>query len=132
MVSARRESPGEARSNGHARNSCNNAIRLKQITMKFVSLVFSVELKALDGPSRGLAKVALARQVVMYLMHVACRLSLADVGRICCRDRTTVRHACAVIEDRRDEPVFDQTIAMLEEIVRHSVAAAGILDLVLE
>ena len=38
------------------------------------------------------------------------------------RDRTTVGHACQVVEDRRDEPAFDAFVATLERL------AAGILN----
>lgn len=50
----------------------------------------------------------------MYLAHVVFGLTMTQVG--CCfeRDRTTVRHACALIEDRRDLPAFDLALAALE------------------
>lgn len=56
----------------------------------------------------------LARHVSMYLAHVSCRMSLSDVGRLYARDRTTVAYACAVIEDRRDDPKFDSALELLE------------------
>jgi hypothetical protein len=76
--------------------------------------VFGVAHGELHRLSRGKAKVALARQVAMYLAHVACRLSLTDTGKLFGRDRTTVAHACAVIEDRRDDPLFDRALDLLE------------------
>jgi hypothetical protein len=30
------------------------------------------------------------------------------------RDRTTVAHACLIVEDRRDDPVFDRILELLE------------------
>lgn len=56
----------------------------------------------------------LARHVSMYLAHVSCRMSLSDVGRLYARDRTTVAYACAVIEERRDDPKFDSALELLE------------------
>lgn len=76
--------------------------------------VFGVGHDDLRRLSRGKAKVALARQVAMYLAHVACGLSLTDTGRLFGRDRTTVAHACGVIEDRRDDPLFDRALDLLE------------------
>lgn len=76
--------------------------------------VFGVGHADLYRVTRGRAKVALARQVAMYLAHVACGLSLTDTGRLFGRDRTTVAHACGVIEDRRDDPVFDRALDLLE------------------
>jgi len=86
-----------------------------------VSRVFGVPAQALRSATRGRAHVALARQTAMYLAHVVCGLSLTEVGRIFERDRTTVSHACALIEDRRDEPVFDQFLELLERVAREEV-----------
>lgn len=69
--------------------------------------------------TRGQPHVALARQVGMYLAHVSFELSLTEVGMLFTRDRTTVAHACSVVEDRRDDPRFDRTIDLLEGTVRH-------------
>jgi chromosomal replication initiation ATPase DnaA len=69
--------------------------------------------------TRGQPHVALARQVGMYLAHVSFELSLTEVGVLFTRDRTTVAHACSVVEDRRDDPRFDRTIDLLEGTVRH-------------
>jgi chromosomal replication initiation ATPase DnaA len=88
--------------------------------------VFGVGHDELHGMTRGRAKIAFARQVAMYLAHVACRLSLTDTGRLFGRDRTTVAHACTVIEDRRDDPVFDRALDLLEWAVRSfAIRSAG-------
>ena len=76
--------------------------------------VFGIASKDLRRTTRGRAKVALARQVAMYLAHVGCGLSLTETGRLFERDRTTVAHACGVIEDRRDDPTFDRALDLLE------------------
>lgn len=81
-----------------------------------VGQVFGVELSDLRGGTRGRAKVAQARQVAMYLAHVVCGMSLTQVGRIFDRDRTTVAHACGLIEDLRDDPSFDRAIELLENV----------------
>jgi chromosomal replication initiation ATPase DnaA len=54
----------------------------------------------------------------MYLAHVACGLSLTEVGRLFARDRTTVAHACGLIEDRRDDAAFDRALELIEGIMR--------------
>jgi hypothetical protein len=46
---------------------------------------------------RGNAQEAFARQVAMYLMHVAFEVSLARVAIAFGRDRSTVGHACHAI-----------------------------------
>jgi chromosomal replication initiation ATPase DnaA len=63
--------------------------------------VFDVEIADLRAPTRAWPQAAFARQVAMYLAHVVCGLSLTAVGTLFQRDRTTVAHACGVVEDRR-------------------------------
>lgn len=93
------------------------AQRLRRLIETAIGDVFGVPHAALSAQSRGKAPVALARQAAMYLAHVSCGLNLTDVGFIFARDRTTVAHACAVIEDRRDDPVFDRALELMEWIV---------------
>ena len=73
-----------------------------------------LSLTVLLQTSRGTAPVAGARQLAMYLTHVVLGRSYTEIGRLFGRDRTTVAHACAIIEDRRDEPAFERQIAALE------------------
>lgn len=82
-----------------------------------VSQVFGITTSDLLGRSRGQAQIALARQVAMYLARVVGGMALSDIGREFGRDRTTVAHACMVIETRRDDPGFNFTVDLLEGIV---------------
>lgn len=66
---------------------------------------------------------AFARHIAMYLAHVGFGLSMAKIGRAFGRDRTTVVHACHVIEDRRDEARFDAMIDYLEQSAAALLAA---------
>lgn len=68
---------------------------------------------------RGPRRIAFARQLAMYLTHVGFGLTLTEVGACFERDRTTVRHACALIEDRRDQPAFDLAVSALEAGLGH-------------
>ena len=74
--------------------------------------VFQIPELALRSRGRA-APVSLARQTAMYLAHVAFRLSFTQVGQLFGRDRTTVAHACAAIEDRRDDQVLDRVLTVL-------------------
>lgn len=75
--------------------------------------------------TRRSARAAFARQVAMYLAHVVCGLSVTEVGLIFARDRTTVAHACELIEDRSDEPELDARLEYLERAVVCLVDAAS-------
>jgi chromosomal replication initiation ATPase DnaA len=76
--------------------------------------MFNVSPCEMWSAGRSRQRIAFARQTGMYLAHVAGGLPFAEVGRLFARDRTTVAHACSVVEDRRDDPVFDRALAVLE------------------
>lgn len=74
----------------------------------------AVPIRLLTHPSRCRLDTARARQLAMYLAHVVLGCSLSEIGDVFGRDRTTVSHACAVIEDLRDDAAFDAEVAGLE------------------
>jgi hypothetical protein len=97
---------------------------IRRVIEAAVSSVFDVDIGLLRQPTRGQARVAVARQVAMYVAHAGYGLSLTEVGDLFERDRTTVAHACRVVEQRRDQPGFDKGLELLEQIVR-VLAGAG-------
>ncbi len=88
-----------------------------------VAAVFDVDVHDLGAPTRRSPRAAFARQVAMYLAHVVCGLSLTEVGVLFARDRTTVAHACEVVEDRRDDPELDGRLDHLERAVASLIDA---------
>jgi chromosomal replication initiation ATPase DnaA len=88
-----------------------------------VAAVFEVKIHELQARSRGSARTAFARQVAMYLAHVACGISLTDVGLLFGRDRTTVSHACSLVEDMRDDADLDCRLEHLEQAVASLIDA---------
>lgn len=79
-----------------------------------IAATFAVSLDELRANTRRAAPVAFARQCAMYLAHVVLGLSCAEVGRLFGRDRTTAAHACRLVEERRDDPLFDALISAME------------------
>src|SRR4051812_40645683 len=79
---------------------------------------FGLEPGALFGPTRGAPRIAFARQVAMYLAHIGFALSFGAISRAFDRDRTTVAHACRVVEDGRDEFRLDLRLEALELFCR--------------
>lgn len=79
-----------------------------------ISTALGIKLDELLAPTRGAPYVAKARQVAMYVAHVAYGLSLKEVAFSFGRDRSTAMHACRVVEDRRDDPRFDQWLSGVE------------------
>jgi chromosomal replication initiation ATPase DnaA len=84
-----------------------------------------VPAEALLGRTRGPADVAFARQAAMYLAHVGLGLTLSEVGGIFGRDRTTVAHACARVEDRRSEAGVERLLNCLEAALSDVRRQAG-------
>lgn len=96
----------------------DSADRLRDVINASVAQVFGVAIEALAQPSRGTADIAFARQVAMYFAHVSGGLDYTEVGRLFGRDRSTVAHACALVEWRRDDHGLDLTLMHLERIIR--------------
>lgn len=99
--------------------------RLRVALEDTVAHVFDIERSRLSRPTRGAATVAQARQVAMYLAHVGYGMTLTEVGHLFERDRTTVAHACHVIEDRRECPQFDRALDILESVARQLAEPAA-------
>jgi len=89
---------------------------LRRLIEEAVALAFGVAPDALRARSRGAADIAFARQSAMYLAHVMLGLSYTEVGRLFGRDRTTARYACQLVEDRRDDPVIDRKLDIVEQV----------------
>ena len=78
---------------------------------------FGIRSCDLESRTRKQADIAFARQIAMYIAHVRLGLNLGEVGKVFQRDRTTVGHACRLIEDRRDDEQVDFLINCLERAV---------------
>lgn len=75
---------------------------------------FSLPADELRAKTRRAPDAAFARQTAMYLAHVNLGLGFREVGVAFRRDRTTVMRACALVEERRDDPVVDALLGSLE------------------
>jgi Bacterial dnaA protein helix-turn-helix len=107
-----------------------SAVETKEVTMAFSAehlkdrargvLAMSLAAYALDIPlstinaGRRNTDAAFARQVAMYIAHVAFGMSIIRVASAFGRDRSTVAHACHLIEGKRDDRRFDRWLDALE------------------
>jgi len=96
---------------GTARIACDAAAWQ---VLKTVSDSEDIPIVLLMDTGRRKAPIAHARQLAMYLAHILLGRTLTEVGQLFGRDRTTVAYACARIEDKRDEPEFDEYVIGLE------------------
>lgn len=78
------------------------------------ALAFGVPYVDVFAPRRLASSDIFLRQMSMYLLNTVYGFNLSRVARIFERDRTTVRHACQLIEDQRDSPAFDSLLIDLE------------------
>lgn len=89
-----------------------------------VAYALGLKVEAVLSVERGNPVHARARHIAMYLTHTACGMSLARVARAFGRDRSTISHACRIIEDYREDADFDTWIEQLSSGIR-SVALLG-------
>lgn len=100
----------------------------RRVVEQAVAMAFQVPLREIRARTRRRAPIAFARQVAMYLAHVAYGLTLTEVGVLFARDRTTVAHACGIVEDRRDDPIFDIFLDHLETSIVRLANALNTLE----
>lgn len=82
-----------------------------------VSAAFGLSPAVLRGARRGAGRVALARQIAMYLAHTRLGLNYTAAGALFGRDRTTAAHAVRKIEERRENLILDSMLDCLERSV---------------
>lgn len=110
--------PRVAHSSPHPGAVPASPTQLCRMVSACVAFDFGLDAADLEARLRGSQRVAFARQIAMYLAHVGFGLTFDSVGRAFGRDRTTVAHACRVVEDGRDDIWFDCRVATLELICR--------------
>ena len=94
------------------------AMEICESMIDICAALFNVPSKELRQTGRTTNGVARVRQIAMYVTHVSLRVSMQEVGRGFFRDRTTVRHACHLVEDMRDDEDFDRVVLMTERVAR--------------
>ena len=98
-----------------------DGVRDLQFTAFVVQLVASstgVGAKEIASARRQNADAARARQVAMYLTHIAFEWPLGRVATAFGRDRSTISYACRRVEDLREDVGFDKVLQRLESCVR--------------
>ena len=97
---------------------------LARFVVQMTATACTVSTDQLFQASRGTVRVVRARQISMYLLHTTLSIPYQELGKLFGRDRTTIAHACSVVEDLRDTPAFDDKVAELENVVRMALELA--------
>ncbi|PWL19047.1 hypothetical protein DKP76_00240 [Falsochrobactrum shanghaiense] len=99
------------------------SVELCDALIDLLAASFAVSGGELRAPIRGRRPVARVRQVGMYIAHTAFGMAMSEVAAGFGRDRTTVMHACHLVEDLRDDEEFDAIISSFERIVHSAFTA---------
>jgi chromosomal replication initiation ATPase DnaA len=119
--------PWQPVSNGREQCVAHATAQACALVVTIVAERRGVKRSGLLAASRSRSNTAEARQLAMYLCHTLLEISLSEVGRYFGRHRTTVSHACTMIEDgREDGNPADIEISSLEaEIKMRRAAGVG-------
>lgn len=90
---------------------------LNSFVNQMVAAAFEIKAERLLQSERGDARTSRARQISMYLINTSLSQSFVEVAEFYQRDRTTVSHACSVVEELRDIAEFDARLSELEKTI---------------
>lgn len=65
------------------------------------------------------------RHIAMYICHVTLGLPMANVAAGFGFDRSTVSYACQTVEQRRDDPTYEEFVCAVERVAISIFGAAG-------
>ena len=94
-----------------------------RLTVSAVGLEFGLPHLTLDNHCRkGATKQEVfARQISAYLCQTVFDMSIPRVAELFTRDRTTIIHALNVVEEGREDPVFNRKLMRAETFLSESL-----------
>ena len=94
-----------------------------RLTLAAVGLEFGLPNLRLerDGKKIGLRHEVFARQIAAYLCQTVFAMSTPRVAELFTRDRTTIIHALRVVEESREDPVFNRKLLKTEAFLIDSL-----------
>jgi chromosomal replication initiation ATPase DnaA len=104
-----------------------HVIELCDCTIDLTAALFNVGSRELRRTGRTTLGICRVRQIAMYVSHVALGLSMNDIGRGFNRDRTTVLHACHLVEDLREDKDFERVVQTTERVVVAALRTKGLI-----
>lgn len=78
-----------------------------------VAYALGLQTQKILARERGAPIYTRARHIAIYVAYAALGMSLSRVAAAFGRDRSTVAHACRVIEDHREDADFDTWVDQL-------------------
>ncbi|GGX56012.1 hypothetical protein GCM10011309_00910 [Litorimonas cladophorae] len=102
-----------------------NDIAFARLALTIVALEFGQPDLSLDiektGPDR--RRAIFVRQVAIYVAQTVFDLTATRLGELFSRDRSTITHAVRVVEDSREDPVFNRKLLKAEDVLSQSYDA---------
>jgi len=94
-----------------------------RLTVTAVGLEFGLPHLTLEHHTRaGATKQEIfARQIAAYLCQTVFNMSIPRVAQLFSRDRSTIVHALNVIEEGREDPVFNRKLCKAETFLLDSL-----------
>jgi len=105
------------------RHSAERRLQLCDGIIDIAAALFSLPGRELRRGGRTASDISRVRQIAMYVAHVALGMTMREVGLGFGRDRTTVLHACHLVEDMRDDAEFDRIVAVFEKVAAAALRA---------
>jgi len=94
-----------------------------RLTVSTVGLEFGLPNLTLerDRTKPATKQEVFARQLAAYLCQTVFDMSIPRVAELFSRDRSTICHALNVVEDSRDDPVFNRKLLKAEGFLNDSL-----------
>jgi len=92
-----------------------------RLTIAAVGLEFGLPDLTIGDVSKVSRQSIFARQVAMYLLQTVFDMTMTRAAELFARDRSTVAHALNVVEDSRDDPVFNRKLEKVETFLTQSL-----------
>lgn len=90
------------------------------------SQVYGIPVEQLRAPTRGRPQVARARQIAIHLARSVFAMSHNQLAGEFKRDRSTIYHACHLIDGMRENDAeFDASIGWMETLLRRASGLAA-------
>jgi len=96
-----------------------------RLTVAAVALEFGCHDLSLDVRTKTTKDIIFARQIAIYLLQTVFNLTTTRTAELFSRDRSTVSHAIRMIEEARDDEVFNRKLIKVEDFLLNSSALFG-------
>jgi Bacterial dnaA protein helix-turn-helix len=92
--------------------------RLSSFAEATVALAFAQTFNTVRAPTRSIAEHAFVRQLAVYMTNTTFAQNFTAIGRTFGRERSTISHACTLVESARQTPHINTALVALDHALR--------------